>query len=239
MDSAFLVMAFAVLLGAVVQSTVGFGAMLVGTVAGAQLLPPDQLVPLLLPIGMLQSAIVVARTWRDVDVRLLGLRIVPAMGLGMAAAALGPGVAAPGMRPVLGVLVVGVAAKELLRRSDPGPLPRWGSAVVLVGAGVVQTLLATGGPLVVWAIGREPIPPARLRSTLNALWLVVNVAIVGTLASEGRVDGASLVRTAALVPAALVGVPVGLWLHHRVDERSFRRALWIVLGVCGVPLILT
>lgn len=238
MDSTLVVMAVAVFLGSVVQSTVGFGSMLVGTVAGAQLLPPDQLVPLLLPLGVIQTAVVVGRTWRDVDVRLLTLRVLPAMGLGMAAAALGPGVAAPGMRPVLGVLVLVLAAKELLRRTEPRPLPRWGSALVLVGAGVVQALLATGGPLVVWAVGRDPIPPARLRSTLNALWLVVNVLLGAALASEGRLNTTTATQSALLVPAALMGIPVGMWLHHRVEERAFRRALWSVLAVCGLPLVL-
>ncbi|MCB9686630.1 MAG: sulfite exporter TauE/SafE family protein [Alphaproteobacteria bacterium] len=238
MDATLVAMMVVVLLGSTVQSTVGFGSMLVGTVAGAQLLPPDQLVPLLLPIGLLQTAVVVGRTWRDVDVRLLGLRVLPAMGVGMAVAALGPGVAAPGMRPVLGVLVLALAAKELFRRGEARPLPWWGSSLVLVGAGVVQALLATGGPLVVWAIGRDPIPPARLRSTLNALWLVVNLVLGAALVRADRLNAETLLQSTALVPAALVGVPLGMWLHHRVDERSFRRALWIVLAVCGLPLIL-
>lgn len=239
MDPVLLVMMGAVLLGSTVQATVGFGSMLVGTVVGAQLLPPEQLVPLLVPLGLLQTVVVVARTWRDVDLRLLVGRIVPAMGLGMLAGALGPGVAAPGTRPVLGALVLGLAVLELTRRSVPRPLPWWARSGVLFAAGVVQSLLATGGPLVVWAVGRDAIRPAALRSTLNALWVLTSLVLVAALAWDGRVNAASLARTATLLPASLIGVPVGLWLHDRVDETSFRRGLWVVLAVCGLPLLLT
>lgn len=232
-------LAAGVLVGAAVQSALGFGAMLVATLVGALFLPTDQLMPLLLPLSTLQTAVVVLRTGRHVDRPFLFRRVLPFVGLGMAAGALGPGIAASGTRPLLGGLVLGLAALELTRRGPPPPLPRPVAALVLVAGGVVQSLLGTGGPLVVWAIGREDLPRTTFRSTLNALWFATNSALLTALAIQGRLDGPTLLRSALLGVPALGGVALGLAVHDRLDEAAFRKVLWLVLGACAVPLVLS
>lgn len=235
-------MAAAVMAGSTVQATLGFGSALVATLVGAWILPIERVMPLVVPLSAVQTLVVVARTPGSVDLRLLGGRILPAMGLGMIVAWLGPGIAAPGTRPVLGALVIALGALELARRGPAPPLPRPVAAAALVAAGVIQGLMGTGGPLVVWAIGREMraggLDPTTFRSTLNAVWLVVNGALVAALAATGRVTLATLADTALLVPFALAGSALGMALHPRVDEARFRRVLWAVLTACGVPLLL-
>ena len=40
-----------------------------------------------------------------------------------------------------------------------------------------------------------------------------------------------------LAPAIPLGIVVGEWLHHRVDERRFKGALWVLLIAAAVSLI--
>jgi len=243
--SVFLV--FVVFLAALIQTTIGFGAMLVSVTLGALVWPIPELTGMLVPLSVVQSGIVVARHRHDVDWRRLFRQILPLMGIGIAiTSALTTAEPAPWMKPALGVLVIGLGGREVLRMVAPRPAHATPTAapstvaqgLALVAAGLVHGVFATGGPIVVWSLGQDPtVDKATFRTTLTALWMIANAVLAGVFAARGQVDGATLLSTTALVVPALVGIGVGEALHARVDEWRFRLAVWLVVGLAGLPLL--
>ena len=86
-------------------------------------------------------------------------------------------------------------------------------------------------------IGKEPLSKGEVRSTLSVVWLVLNVALAVAFTAEGRYEAQTLVALAIVIPGVGLGILVGEWLHHRVDERRFRTAVFALLLAVAVALM--
>lgn len=228
-----------------VQTAVGFGAVLVCITLAAHLLEIREIIALMLPLSILQCGVVVLRDRGAVDLRFVLGRILPWMGGGLIFGIVVLGdLRGDWLRMVFAGLVIVLAARELwvvLRRPrDPVDRPPPSPAVsiaVIVCAGVVHGVYATGGPLLVYALGRQDLDKRRFRATLSAVWLGLNIVWVASLAAEGRYPravGLQLVMLAAVLP---LGVLVGDQIHRRVAERPFKAILYGLLIVAAASLL--
>jgi uncharacterized membrane protein YfcA len=143
-----------------------------------------------------------------------------------------------GLRRVFGFFVVGVALSELwstLRETGaPRPLPELATRAALFGAGVIHGLFSSGGPLLVYALGRLPIEKRVFRATLSTVWVVLASALTIAYAWQGRVGRESLLATATLLPVLATAFVAGDWAHHRLDEAKFRILIYVLLIVAGL-----
>jgi uncharacterized membrane protein YfcA len=234
----------AVVLGAfAVEAATGFGATVIAVSLGVHLFPLDELLPVLVPLGLVLSAGIAWRERAHTDRRLLLRRILPLMILGLAIGlAVFERASNAALQRAFGAFVVAVATLELWRgrRGEPAPqaLPRAASGAALLGAGVIHGLFSTGGPLLVWALGRAPIAKRVFRATLSTVWVVMGSALSSAYALRGRLDGDSLTATAALLPALGAAWLAGDWLHDRLDETRFRRAVYALLLATGLTNLL-
>lgn len=222
-----------------VEAATGFGATVLAVTLGVQLFPLGVLLPVIVPLGVVLSATNAWRLRRHVDRALLARRVLPVMGVGLVI-----GLAiferAPGdlLQRAYGVFVVGVAATELWRIRDaaaaPRPLPAAAARGAILGAGVIHGLFSSGGPLLVYALGRQAIDKAVFRATLSTLWTVLGAALTIAYAWNGRVGRESLVATATLAPLLAVALALGEWAHRRLDEARFRQVVYALLVVAGL-----
>ena len=233
------------------EAAIGFGATLIAISLGSLLAPIDELLHAVVPLNAILSAVVALRARRHIDPRLLFLRVLPAMALGLpigmfAFARLPAGV----MQRALGVFVLTLSALELVKRiragkrasaSDPpeaaeSPLPRWAALLLLFLGGVVHGAFATGGPPVVYVCGRLVKDKRVFRGTLSALWLLLNSVLLVTYARGGHLGAASLRRSAELAPGLVLGLIAGEIAHGRIPERAFRTVVFAMLSVVGLVL---
>jgi uncharacterized membrane protein YfcA len=237
-DGRLVALGAVVLLAFAVEATIGFGATVVAIALGAFLLPIDALLPVFLPLNGVLSAILVARELRHVDWRRLLREVLPWMALGVPIGAFALVRLDPHpVRVAFGVFVVVLAAIELRRAAPAGsPPPRAAGRALLVLAGVLHGAFATGGPAVVYVLGRTLDDKRRLRATLCALWLLLNLVLITLFAVRGELGRSTLVETAKLAPFMLAGLAAGELLHRRVPEALFRRIVFAFLGVAGVVL---
>jgi uncharacterized membrane protein YfcA len=119
-------------------------------------------------------------------------------------------------------------------RAGVRPLPPLATRATLVGAGVIHGLFSSGGPLLVWAIGRAPIEKSVFRATLSTLWVLLASALTAAYAWNGRVGRESLAATASLLPVLAVSYAAGQWAHQRLDETRFRTAVYLLLLAAGL-----
>lgn len=223
-----------------VQTAVGFASTLLCVTLGAHLMPIRQVVALAVVMSFVQTAYVVIRYRDGVRWRLLLTRILPLMGLG---AVLGyvvvREVAGPWVELAFAGMVTLLSARELVRLvRAPGeqrPISTLASSAVVLLAGVVHGAYATGGPPLVYAVGRE-LPKHEMRSTLSVVWLVMDGALAASFALDGAYSRAAL-EPLLFVPLALpLGVLAGELIHRKVPEHRFKQALFALLFLAALSL---
>ena len=222
-------------LGYAVQTATGFGAMIVATTLGAFFLPIEQIAPTVMPLSLAQTGLLLYRDHANVDRRVLLREILPWMGIGVPLGAWGAGyLPTSGLRISLGAVVGFLVVRDLFGVGAPERPSRVG----LIGAGIAEGLLGTGGPLLVWSIGRLPLAPRVIRTTLTAVWMVTGIVVSGLWALQGRLDLRTLQSSVLLLPAVPVGLVVGESILRRLDAVTFRRALTGSLAVAALVLLL-
>jgi uncharacterized membrane protein YfcA len=228
-----------------VEATLGFGATVVAVSLGAFVVPIPEFLPAFVPLNIVLSTFLVVRYRREVDWQLLFRRILPLMGVGLP---FGLWLFSTGDHQLLarlfGVFVVIVSALELWRIARPAagdarPLARGTTAGLLLSGGVIHGAFATGGPMAVYVAGRELPDKGTFRSTLSALWLLLNLVLVAGYLLAGVLGGESARLTAVLAVPLAVGLLAGDVLHHRVDARLFRTMVYALLAIAGVLLFAT
>ncbi|MEU6982640.1 sulfite exporter TauE/SafE family protein [Streptomyces sp. NPDC046324] len=227
------VLAVTVAVAAFVQGGSGLGfALIVAPVAGI-------LDPGLLPVFVLASMIPLNAyvVWRErTSLDLRGASWITAARL----AATPGGLALLWLIPdrSLGVFV-GVATVLAAVASLAAPAFTPGRAAY-VGAGAVtgltETATGVGGPPL--ALVYQHRPPAELRSTVAACFLVGEVASLLLLFATGEGAPADLGWAAALLPAIAAGAWLSKLVHHRLDARRMRLFVLVFALVSGVVLML-
>lgn len=230
-----------VLLAFAVEAAAGFGSTVVTVTLAAQIMPVDAVLARFVPVNVLLSLYLVARYRRAVDLRLLARRVLPWMGVGMAAGLAIAHFASPGwVKVAFALFVVVLSALELraLRRGgSAAPLGAGTAGGALVGAGVVHGMFACGGPLVVWVVGREVDDKATFRATLSALWLLLNVVLLVGYLLGGQLDGGTLKESALLVAPLAAGIFVGERVHDRLSPARFRAGVFLLLLIAASVLL--
>lgn len=243
-SEALLTLAAILSLAFFVEATLGFGAILVSVALGALVVPLDRLLPLVVALNLVLSSYVLSRDHRAVDRALLLRGVLPLMAVGLPVGML-LFHAAPGnaLLVVLGAGVALLAALELARShaqadAPAAPLARPLRAGFLLAGGVVHGLFGTGGPLVVYVVGRQLPDKSAFRGTLAALWLTLNAALLAGHALAGKLDGEAARSALLLLPAALLGIGLGDWAHRRIPARPFRLLVHVLLLGSGLRLAL-
>jgi uncharacterized membrane protein YfcA len=221
-----------------VEATTGFGATVIALALGVHLFTLGELLPVFVPLGLFVSSWLVLRNRAHVDRRLLLARILPWMGLGLVfGLAVFEHASHALLRRVFGAFVVTLAALELVRiaraREDQPAVSPPAATAALLGAGVMHGMFSTGGPLLVWALGRSLTEKRAFRATLSCVWLVLGSTLTAAYAVNDRLDGSTLRATAALVPVLGVALAAGEWAHRRLDERRFRVLVYVLLLGAG------
>lgn len=242
-ELAFLLFALVVVAAYTVQTATGFGAMVVCLTFGAQLIGLDQVIRLMVPLSFLQTGYIVIRHRDGIEWDLLLKRIVPLMALGMASGfLLLTKVGGPWLGLAFGLMVLTLSARDLhhLRVGGAGPekpISKPASATAMLGAGVVHGIYAAGGPLLVYAVGREGLDKKQFRSTLSMVWILLNVILITRFVLAGEYDRAVALDVLLLVPTVPLGILLGEWVHHKIDERHFRIAVLLLLAAAAISLI--
>jgi hypothetical protein len=116
--------------------------------------------------------------------------------------------------------------------------PNWAFAFGFV-TGLLSGAYNTGGPPVVIYGNCRRWPPAEFKSSLQGLFIAMDITIVLTHAVSGNFTPPVWQGYVIAVPALLLGLFAGFQLERRVDPALFRKLVLILLIVAGLRLILT
>jgi len=243
MDYTFLLLALIVLLAYTTHALSGFGSMIIAITLGMHLYPIETLLPVLVPLDVLLNMYIVIRHYKKVERGLLVRRILPIMGLGLLTGLLLFNYLHSGILKITyGCFVTLVSVRELYllykKKHVRGPLTRVEEALWLMAGGIIQGVFASGGPPVVYVAGRIIPQKANFRSTLAALWIVLNLVLTASYILTGRLNLSTLSRSAMLLPVVILCIVLGERLHNLVDEYKFRIIVFILLLCAGISLVI-
>lgn len=231
-----------ILLAYTVEAVTGFGSIVIALSLGALLLPIPELLPVLVPLNIAMSGYLSIRHRAHIHWPTLLKLILPLMALGtLCGYWLRPSLGSAVLQTLFGVLIVWFAGRELWRlrgaAAPAGHAPTTTGALMLA-AGVTHGLFASGGPLLVYALAGNRLNKSELRATLIAVWFSLNGLLTLIFLADGSLLPA-LPRLLAYLPIVVVGIIVGERLHHRIDERQFRRLVFALLALTGLILALS
>jgi hypothetical protein len=146
------------------------------------------------------------------------------------------------LKIIYGCFVALLSVRELYllykKKHVRGLLSKVAEASWLVAGGIIHGIFVSGGPLVVYVAGRIIPQKANFRSTLAALWMVLNLVLTASYIVTGRLNLSSLSSSAMLLPVVILCIVLGEHLHNIVDEYKFRIIVFILLFFAGISLII-
>ncbi|PRX45118.1 hypothetical protein B0I33_110217 [Prauserella shujinwangii] len=232
MTATLLIAGLAVLAGALVQGTVGYGMNLVAAPLLALLEPALVPVPLLL-VGSGHALLAVGRELRDTDWRGVGWIMAgraPGTALGVLA------VAVLAQRPFAAVVGIAVLVCVVLSvtswRPVPAPVPL---LVAGIASGTFGTAASIGGPPLALLYQHSAGP--RIRSTMAACFVLGSALSLGGLGLAGQIETRHLLLAAWLLPFLVAGFVLSGPARRLLDGTHLRTAVLAVAAASAVALL--
>lgn len=229
----FAVLAASVLLGALVQSTIGLGLGLIAVPVFAVAAPetlPGVLLVLVMPLLVLVMGRELGAVDRAALVPLLAGRVIGTL----AAVWLLLVLSSSALNLLFGATILAGVALSLVVADLTPTRP----TQVLAGAasGLFATAAAVGGPPLGLLYQRRPGP--ELRATLSAVFLIGGALSLAALSAASRLTGPHLTLAALLLPALLGGYALSRPVRAYLDVGWLRPAVLAFAGLGGVLAIL-
>lgn len=229
----------AVLLLGIAKGGLAGGIGLVAVPLLSLTIEPARAAAILLPILMLMDATALRPWWGKWDAHNLRT-MAPGAVLGTVIGLASFDLLSPdALRVMVGSIALVFALRWWLVR-DSGP-PRaasyargmfWSTL-----AGFTSFSVHAGGPPLHIYLLSQRLDKTTFQATTVAFFFAVNWLKLGPYAWLGQLDGSNLATSLLLAPLAPVGIVLGTWLHHRIDEKIFFRIVYASLVVLGLKLI--
>ncbi len=243
MDSNLVWLALIVLISYSIQAMSGFGSTILALTLGVHLYPIGVLLPVLVSLDLLVNLYIVTRHHQHINQSLLYRTIIPAMGIGLLAGLVAfHFIQGAVLEKIFGFLVIVLSIRELYRlfrrKQDQGVLSSLKSAAYITAAGFIHGIYASGGPLLIYVVGKLNLSKSVFRSTLGAVWFIFSIILTVFYIITGKMTADSIKLLIILLPVIVIGIMLGEWLHHQIDEYRFKIFIFAVLLFAGLSIII-
>ncbi len=227
-----------VFVAAIIRGYSGFGFSMICAVSLTQVLPPIEVVPLILLLEVAASTWLLPGVWRQIHWPSLawlfaGVVVGTPLGLHLLA-----NVPARPMRAVIALVVMAMVVglwRGLVFRRMPS---RGRTTAVGMISGILNGATTIGGPPVILFYLATPAGVVVSRASLIAYFLVTDLLAFGIALAQGLVAPDTLYRGAILVIPLTAGLTVGRRYFRQSSAEALRRKVLLLLAVLsGLALI--
>ncbi len=236
----FLLLLPIVFLSFSIQAMTGFGSIIIAVTLGSLFFPIKQILPVLVVLDFLLNTYILSRYFKEIDFDILFKKILPAMSVGFIIGQIIFNLVGAESKRLFGAVVTILAIFELYnfyKRNDK-PLSSLAAIVFLFAAGIIHGIYASSGPLVVYVVGKLGIDRTTFRSTLDGLWVIMDVLLIVSYLISGILNLTSIIEVVYLLPVIIIGLILGEFLHHKVNERAFKGIVFYLLFFTGISIVI-
>lgn len=234
-----LVSAVAVFAAALVQGVTGFGFVIVAAPVLTIYLEPTLVVPVMLLQSVALNAAILIGGYRRINLRRVWALVLAGAALTPVGAALLIGLDGAIIRVVMGVVVGVTSVGMLLGIQRTASNERLASIPVGAASGLLGGATGLSGPPVVLFFANQGVDPKEFRANLVFYFQVLNLIALPSFAIGGILTRDVLMLSLGLLPGALAGVGVGIWLAPRIAVALFRRISLVVVLLAGVGAVVS
>ena len=235
----YLAASVSVLIVGIAKGGLGGGIGVVAVPLMAVFVSPAQAAAIMLPLLMVMDALALRVYWRLWDWHNLRV-LLPASLVGTALGFLTVGyLSSDGLRALVGTVALLYSVHYFVRRTPakgrpPHPVAGlfWGAA-----AGFTSFSIHAGGPPLQAYLLPQLLHRTTFQATSVLFFFVVNWSKVLPYAWLGQLSADNLLVSLVLLPLAPLGIFLGRWLHHRVNDAVFFHVVHAALFVIGVKLL--
>lgn len=218
------------------------GLAVLGLPVFALALPPLAAAAIMLPVLMAQDLVTVWAFRRNVDKRSFVVLLIGCM-IGTAIGAMTiTSIPDAGLKLLVGAIALAFALNwwvQRLRRQPQRPPYRAPDAVgVFWGfwCGLTSFVAHAGAPPAQVYLMPQRLAPSVFAGTLAWLFLVTNIVKLWPYLQLGLITRETLIGSVALLPAAIAGNVLGIWLVRRISVAGFYPLIYAMLLVVGFKL---
>ena len=145
------------------------------------------------------------------------------------------------MKAVFGVVLILLSVEQLWRELRGKPTRAGHPALMLtlgISAGVLCGMFGVGALLAAY-LSRVTTDDATYKGTMSIIFTIENFFRVIAYSATGLLTAVSLTRAAILLPFMGAGLFLGIRLSNRLNARTMRLIIGVMLLLSGLPLLLT
>ena len=145
------------------------------------------------------------------------------------------------MKAVFGVVLILLSVEQLWRELRGKPTRSGHPALMLtlgISAGVLCGMFGVGALLAAY-LSRVTTDDATYKGTMSIIFTIENFFRVIAYSATGLLTAISLTRAAILLPFMGAGLFLGIRLSNRLNARTMRLIIGVMLLLSGLPLLLT
>jgi len=147
------------------------------------------------------------------------------------------------IRLIIGVLSLYIVGQYFYKRwfkhdpsQQPVPSPVKGRLWGCISGFTSFVAHAGGPPLSIYLLPLR-LDKSVLVGTSVVFFTIINIAKLIPYAWLGQLGSEHLMTSLVLLPLAPIGVQLGVYLHHRVNEELFYWLSYLLLGLIGIKLV--
>jgi len=228
----------AVSAGFFVQSIVGFAAALVSYPLLLTILTMQDATALISVYFLLFSVFLVYKNWKDINKKLildLSWTLVLGMILGVILLKYGNPIV---LKKFLGIFVVLFAVYTAWGEKKV-KLFRYAELVFGFIGGLSAGLFSAGGPPLVIYITSKESKASIIRATTIGVFGITNLLRLPLLVTTNILTWQSFISTLYIFPFFLIALYLGQKTYHKINEKTFKNFLLVILFFSGISLILS
>lgn len=227
----------AVFVSNIIQALTGFAGVMLSIPPTILLYGPDMAKAVINVICWLVCALLMVQNRQYINRKEL-MRIVVFMLLGMVIGIhLYNIVDSKILVPVYGLIIVGVALKNLLMKQSDSSLPNWVAIPVLLGAGVIHGMFASGGALLVVYLVATFRDKNSFRANVASVWTVLNLVLMFTDYEKGLYNTEFFELLGLGIIPLVIAIYLGNKIHSMINQKMFNRLTYGLLLAAGSMIL--
>jgi hypothetical protein len=232
-----------VLLSNIIQCITGFAGTVLAMPFSVILVGYDVAKPILNILGIAASVYIVAKDYRAINRKeLFKMSAVMVFGI-IAGFLLKDYIGTNGtlLYRILGIVVIVFAifnAYRFYTKKEDTEFNPFISVILLITSGVVHGMFVCGGPLLVTYLSGKIKDKEEFRSTISAVWILLNFIIMLTDIKSGYFNANLLIMCAISLAVLALSLFIGNLIYKKMSRDIFLQLTYLLMLISGISLLI-